>query len=253
MLAKAVFATAFLLPIGITLAFPSLPPAQLLIEFLKIPQTTLSIGGISIATLLNGITNGFIWLLIAATIYGLSLYSKTDPLPPMPVAPDLPSPLPEPMPVDIRINKIPPSFTVGKRIVELDQGIETINGIGPVYGESLRNSGIQTVNDLVRVGATKRGRQRLARKIGVTDETLLKWVNRGDLLRVNGIGKKYSTLLESAGVNTVTDLSGRNPRFLYQTLKTVNREKNLVRRTPPSKTIEIWVNNAKKLEPIVSL
>jgi predicted flap endonuclease-1-like 5' DNA nuclease len=134
----------------------------------------------------------------------------------------------------------------------MDQAIETINGIGPVYGESLRKSGIKTVNDLVRVGATKRGRERLARKIGVTNETLIKWVYRGDLLRVNGIGKKYSTLLESAGVNTVTDLSSRNPRFLHQTLRTVNREKNLVRRTPPSKTIEIWVNNAKNLEPIFS-
>ena len=104
---------------------------------------------------------------------------------------------------------------------------------------------------VVIAGATKHERQHLADKIGVTYATLLKWVNRGDLLRVNGIGKKYSALLESAGVDTVIDLSTRNPSFLCQTFRTLNREKNLVRRTPPSKTIEIWVKNAKNLEPIV--
>jgi predicted flap endonuclease-1-like 5' DNA nuclease len=251
MLAKAIFAVAFLLLMGVTLVFPSFPPAQLLSEYLKIPQTTLSIGGISVATLLNGITNAFFWIIIAATLYGLARHTKSDTLPPMPVPPDLPTLPPEPMLVDMRVNKIPPSFTVRKAPIGMEQGIETINGIGPKSGGLLRNSGIKTVNDLLRVGATERGRQHLANKVGVTYATLLKWVYRGDLLRINGVGKKYSALLESAGVNTITDLSMRNPSYLCQTLRIVNREKNLVRRTPPSKTIEIWVKNAKNLEPIV--
>jgi predicted flap endonuclease-1-like 5' DNA nuclease len=251
MLAEAIFAVGFLLFMSITLVIPSFPPAQLLYEYLKIPQTTLSIWGISIATLLNSITNGFFWVIIAVTIYGLARHTNSDPLPPMPVAPHLRSPPPEPMRVDMRVNKIPPSVTVRKQSIVMEQDIETINGIGPIWGELLRNSGIKTVNDLVRSGATKRGRQHLANKVGVTYAELLKWVYRGDLLRINGIGIKYSALLESAGVNTVTDLSTRNPHYLCQTLRVINREKNLVRRTPPSKTIEIWVNNAKNLDPIV--
>jgi hypothetical protein len=43
----------------------------------------------------------------------------------------------------------------------------------------------------------------------------------------------------------------KNPRLLCQALRAVNREKNLVRRTPPSKTIEIWVKNARNLKPLV--
>jgi hypothetical protein len=74
---------------------------------------------------------------------------------------------------------------------------------------------------------------------------------RGDLQRVRGIGKKYATLLESAGVHTVADLSKRNPRHLSQTLRDVNTGRNMVRRTPPTKAIEIWVNNAKTLELLV--
>jgi predicted flap endonuclease-1-like 5' DNA nuclease len=249
--AKTILAAAFLLVIGITLVFPSLPPAQLLSQYLEIPQPTQSIWGISLTTILNGITNGLFWLAIAATIYGLARYRESDPLPPMPVPPKLSTPPPEPTPVDTRTNKIPPLITVNKQPVESEQSVEMINGIGPTYGESLRNSGIETVNDLIRAGATKLGRQRLANRVGVTYASVLKWVHRGDLLRINGIGKKYSALLESAGVNTITDLSMKNPSYLCQKLRMLNKEKRLVRRTPPSKTIEIWVRSAKTLERIV--
>jgi predicted flap endonuclease-1-like 5' DNA nuclease len=72
-------------------------------------------------------------------------------------------------------------------------------------------------------------------------------VNSRDLLKVRGIGRKYSKLLASAGVSTVTDLSTKDPRYLSQALRAVNRERNLVRRTPISKTIETWINDAKNL------
>ena len=251
MLAKAVFAFAFLILMGVTLVFPSFPPAQLLYEYLKIPQTTLSMGGLSVAALLNGITNGFFWILIAATTFGLARRAKSNSLLSIPVPPDLSTSPPEPILVDTRVNKLPPSITVRKKTTEMEQYVETINGIGPKWAGLLRDLGIKTVNDLVIAGATKHERQHLADKIGVTYAIMLNWVNRGDLLRVNRMSKRYSALLESAGVNTVIDLSTRDPTFLCQTLRTINRKKNLVKRTPSSKTIEIWVKNAKNLEPIV--
>jgi predicted flap endonuclease-1-like 5' DNA nuclease len=236
---------------GITLVFPSFPPAQILYEFLTIPKTTLSICGISVATLLNGITNGFFWILIAATTYALTRRTKSASLHSIPVPPDLSTPSPEPMLSHTPIDKLPPSITTRKKPTEIEQDIETINGIGPKWAGLLRESGIKTVNDLVMAGATKHERQHLADKVGVPYATMLKWVNRGDMLRVNGIGKKHSALLESAGVNTVIDLSTRDPSSLCETLSTLNFEENLVRRTPPSKTIENWVKNAKNLEPVI--
>jgi len=251
MLAKAVFAFAFLLLMGVTLLFPSFPPAQILYECLKIPQTTLFIGVLSVAALLNGITNGFFWVLIASMAFGVARRAKSNFLHSIPVSPELSTPPLEPVHVNTRINKLPPSITVRKRPTEMEQDVETINGIGPKWAGLLRDSGIKTVNDLVIAGATKHERQYLADKIGVTYATMLNWVNRGDLLRVNRMGKRYSALLESAGVNTVIDLSARDPSFLCQTFRTINREKNLVKRPPSSKTIEIWVKNAKNFEPIV--
>ncbi len=130
--------------------------------------------------------------------------------------------------------------------------IQTIEGIGPVYGAILRNSGIYTVNRLLKAGSTERGRQRIADRIGVNPATILRWVQRGDLLRVKGIGTKYSTLLESAGVSSVKDLSTRNPLYLCETLKAVNKEKSLLRRSPDANTLEIWIRSARNLEPIIA-
>ena len=58
-------------------------------------------------------------------------------------------------------------------------------------------------------------------------------------------------LLETTGVNTVTSLSKRDPHSLWLQLKAINREKKLVRRTPPLKKIENWVYKAKNLNPII--
>lgn len=252
MQAIAIFAVAFTLLVVITFVIPGLPPAELLFQFLKIPQPTLFIWGFSVATLLNGVINGFFWAIVALAVYGLSsLVAKRKALPPMPVAPELPTPPPKPMPVDMRVNRIPPFITVRKERFRNEHEIEMIEGIGPIRGQLLRYSGIKTVNDLLRVGATKRGRQRLAKEVGVSYATMLKWVYRGDLLRVRGIGKQYSALLESAGVASVTDLSTRNPRYLWQTLRAVNKRRKLVRRIPPCKIIEIWVHKAKNLKPII--
>jgi hypothetical protein len=275
----AIAALTFVLFTGITLIVPSFPPAQLLSEYVSILQTTLTIWGMS-AALVNGITNGFYWTILVITPYGLAqllLHTrKLRPLPPMPVAPRLKAPQLVNSRVDSRGNRFPsavtipsaPSSTARKRTartlnrtepvpIKVSKGpkaeldIATIEGIGPVRCAIFRNSGIDTVSDLLRMGATELGRHRLASMVGVTSATVLRWVYQGDLLRVRGIGGKYSALLESAGVNAAKDLPTKSPRHLCQKLKAVNKERNLVGRNPRSKTIEIWVHNAKDLDPIL--
>jgi predicted flap endonuclease-1-like 5' DNA nuclease len=249
---KSIFIFAFLIILVTTLAFPSFPPAQFLFDLLKIPQSTASFLGISANIILYGVANGFFWLLILLAVYGLyGLVSKEQPPLTMPVAPHLKTPSPEPMPVDNRRNTIRPSravrkaFTLRKAIGEYE--VETIEGIGAVRGTLLKNMGIQTAEDLLRAGSTKRGRRRIALEVGVAEETVLKWTCQADLLRVTGVGKQYSELLESAGVNTAKDLSMRDPNYLHQTLKIVNSERKLVRRVPTARTIRSWVNDAKRL------
>jgi predicted flap endonuclease-1-like 5' DNA nuclease len=132
----------------------------------------------------------------------------------------------------------------------LTQHIETIEGIGPIYGRQLRAAGIKVVENLLEVGSTRVGRRDLAQRVSAAPTTIRKWVRRADFFRVKGVGTQYSSLLESAGVHTVRDLSRRNPGNLYETLRATNREKHLVKRTPPYKMVKDWIQSAKDLKPL---
>ena len=101
--------------------------------------------------------------------------------------------------------------------------IDTIEGIGPVYAAKLKEIGILFVSDLLDAGASRKGREELVEKTGISAALVLKWVNMADLMRISGVGEEYSELLEAAGVDTVKELRNRNPENLYQAMLQANR------------------------------
>jgi len=127
-----------------------------------------------------------------------------------------------------------------------------IEGIGPKYAEQLKSAGIQTVENLLEAGCDPAGRQGIEEKTGISHKLVLEWVNHADLFRVKGVGEEYSDLLEAAGVDTVVELSMRNPANLYEALVKTNTEKKLVRQLPTQVQVESWVDQAKKLPRVVS-
>ncbi len=254
----AVFAIVFFILFVLTLAMPSIPPGNMIISLFEIPGTFLLLG-ISLVDVLNGIINGLFWGLIVFVIYVVARPGpKSRELKPLrtPSYPTAPKPIPTEATTVVTMSKKPQEkrqIQVKKRrtYTALDQDIETIEGIGPAYGSRLRNSGVRVIDDLLRAGSTRSKRRILANRIDVAPATLLKWVYRADFFRIKGIGTQYSSLLESAGVNTVADLSRRNPKNLHAKLRAINTKKNLVRRTPPYKTIQRWIKSAKNLDRIV--
>jgi predicted flap endonuclease-1-like 5' DNA nuclease len=132
------------------------------------------------------------------------------------------------------------------------ENIQNIEGIGVVYSERLNAVYIYSVRDLLEAGKTREGRIDLAEKTGISIKLILKWVNQSDLFRVDGVGTDYAQLLESAGVNTVVDLSRRNSRNLYTKLVQTNNEKNLVREVPTREVVEKWIQEAKNLPRKIS-
>jgi predicted flap endonuclease-1-like 5' DNA nuclease len=129
--------------------------------------------------------------------------------------------------------------------------IETIEGIGPAFAKKLRKIGVRSTGELLKKGATKKGRVELAEKAGISETLILEWVNLSDLMRVKGVGEEYSDLLEEAGVDTVKELRNRNAANLHAKILEVNAEKKLVRRPPALKAVEDWIKQAKSLPPIV--
>lgn len=129
----------------------------------------------------------------------------------------------------------------------MSKPIKDIEGIGPTYAEKLASMGIHTVHALLDKGCTTSGRKEIAKKTGISETLILEWVNMADLFRIEGVGEEYSDLLEEAGVDTVAELSKRVPENLYNKLKEVNEEKNLVKQLPTLDTVKKWVNAAKTL------
>jgi len=132
------------------------------------------------------------------------------------------------------------------------KSIESIEGIGPSIGETLRGAGIRTVNDLLKAGADKKARSQLADKTGISEVRVLNFVNMADLFRINGVASQYAELLECAGVDTVKELKHRNAENLAKKMAEVNAEKNLVRRTPSVTVVQDWITQAGKLPPAIS-
>ncbi len=125
--------------------------------------------------------------------------------------------------------------------------IIAVEGIGEVYAQKLLAAGIATVEALLEVGASPKGRQGLCDKTGIAASLILEWVNRVDLFRIKGIGEEYSDLLEVAGVDTVPELAQRNAENLYQKMVAINQEKKRVRKLPTQAQVGDWVEQAKKL------
>ena len=132
--------------------------------------------------------------------------------------------------------------------------IDTIEGIGPKHAKALRATGIRSTAALLKEAGSKKGRKALAADSGCTEQQLLGWVNRADLMRVRGVGEEYSDLLEQAGVDTVKELRNRKPANLHAKMIETNTAKKgrIVRRPPSLGEVERWVAHAKELTAMVS-
>ena len=127
-----------------------------------------------------------------------------------------------------------------------------VEGIGAKYADKLIKVGVQTTDDLLKAGATPKGRKELAEKSGIGDALILKWVNHVDLYRINGVGSEYSELLEAAGVDTIPELAQRKAANLTQKIAEVNTAKKLVRKVPVESQVADWIEQAKKLPRVIT-
>lgn len=128
--------------------------------------------------------------------------------------------------------------------------IANIRAIRTEVADVLKKEGIRTTVGLLRATKTPKQRIRLADKTGTDTKQVLDWATAADRMRVKGVGWEYAELLRAAGVKTVKDLQFRNPQHLVEKMREANK-RNLVHLLPKEKTVERWIENAKKLQPIL--
>lgn len=130
--------------------------------------------------------------------------------------------------------------------------LNEIEGIGEKYAATLTAAGVKSVEHLLELGATPKGRKTLEDDTGISGKLILRWVNMADLFRIKGVGEEYADLLEAAGVDTVPELAQRKPENLHAKMVEVNEAKNLVRALPAASKVTDWVAQAKELPRVVS-
>ncbi len=130
--------------------------------------------------------------------------------------------------------------------------IDEIEGIGPAYAAKLKDAGIDTTDDFLKLCCDAKGRDSMAKSTGISEKLILSWANMADLMRVNGIGRQYAEVLHAAGVDTIKELRTRNAENLAAAMKQVNDEKNLANASPSATVVEDWISKAKTLDPLIT-
>ena len=130
--------------------------------------------------------------------------------------------------------------------------IRSIAGIGPAMAAKLRAERIRTTEGLLEASKTFKERKILAEKLGVEEQTVLRWANLADRMRIKGVREPYAELLKDAGVDTVRELKYRNPGRLAEAMATANAKRKRVDQLPTTKRVEHWIAAAKRLTPKIS-
>jgi predicted flap endonuclease-1-like 5' DNA nuclease len=126
-----------------------------------------------------------------------------------------------------------------------------IEGIGTNYAAKLEAQGVFTTDDLLEKGGTKKGRTALAELTEIPESLILTWVNHADLHRIKGVAGQIAELMEAAGVDTVKELSTRNPTNLHAKLVETNNQFGLSGKVPGADSLQEMIDQAKTLEPKV--
>ncbi|MFP4457407.1 MAG: DUF4332 domain-containing protein [Clostridia bacterium] len=129
--------------------------------------------------------------------------------------------------------------------------LSVIEGIGETYQDKLNEIGINSIEALLEKGKTKRNREELAKDSGISEKLILKWINHADLMRIKGVGGEFAEILEASGVDTIPELARRNAENLTSKIEDVNKEVELVRRTPSLHMVEEWIKQAKELPRVI--
>ena len=129
-----------------------------------------------------------------------------------------------------------------------------VGSIGKKSQKQLLKAEISTTEALLKNGATRKGRNQIAKESGISVKLILEWVKRADLFRISGVGTQDADLLEASGVDTVVELGKRVPENLHAKMAEINskRKKKLVRQLPNINQVKKWTKQAKRLKRVVS-
>lgn len=129
--------------------------------------------------------------------------------------------------------------------------VGSVYGIEPGDAEKLRTAGIGVPLLLLHHGATAEGRRQIAQEADVDEDKLLEWVKFVDLYRIKGVDRINAELLYKAGAEDVPTLAHSDPSQLYESILNYVEEDAILPADASLEIIKAWIEQAKKLQPVV--
>ena len=111
------------------------------------------------------------------------------------------------------------------------------------YRKELPRVGIATLDDLILKTRDKEERNELALRLLIPKETLIHWVEKAQLVQLKGLGTENLSVLERAGIHSVSALASEDPEKLYERIEQAFQGRPVLRKAK----IRIWIKEAKNL------
>ncbi|MBC7544963.1 MAG: DUF4332 domain-containing protein, partial [Candidatus Sericytochromatia bacterium] len=133
---------------------------------------------------------------------------------------------------------------------ELVSDLLIIDNISPLKVRKLEGIGIRSRVDLLKIGRSQLGRQDIARRTGIGVRQLTDWLNKADLMRIDGppaLSMPMIRLLEVAGIETIEDLAVARPEAILRKLLEFNKRQTPSVALPNIDELTAWVEHANTL------
>ena len=121
--------------------------------------------------------------------------------------------------------------------------------IDPGHVVKLREAGIETTDDMMRLWADQPKRAALVESTGISMEQFTNIASMSRLARVKNVGPNYVAVLLAAGIDGPKSLFENTPEALVKRLITVTAEKNLTAPVPTLEQVRTWFSEPK---PVVA-
>lgn len=131
-------------------------------------------------------------------------------------------------------------------IVEPENSIGMINGIGPSTSKRLTEIGVSGIAAFLGMTSTQRRTEELAAASGYSAETLAGWRAQADLTRVNGVGDDYRRLLHRMDIWTMDQLAKANAGKVSSDMASLDIP-GMPEHLPSETQLKEWIAEAKKL------
>jgi len=209
-------------------------------------EVTISAGGTTVsakATVTERVPAGHIYLSSLAQGGAVTKFFGNGHIPSVSVARAGGAAAPSaPRPASIAATPAPVNVETAGRVP-----VEAITGVDDSAKATLNAANVTWLDEFLALAGPVEGRSALAAQTGIDARQLLEWVNRADLMRLDGVTAALADLLENAGVDTVRELAQRNATNLAAKLREVAGDS-----APPDEVVGAWVAAAKDLPAAVT-